>query len=66
MLTFTILRSPKTHRCYIYNKDYLRLAQCDTMNDVIDYFYSWCEELSCKSVVYTQTDDKDVIRVMMD
>lgn len=66
MLTFTILRSSKSHRCYIYNKDAVKLATCNTMNDVFDYFYSWCEELDFKSVIYTQTDDKNVIRVIMD
>lgn len=66
MLSFTILRSHNTKRCYVYNKDGLKLAQCATMNDVFDYFSSWCDALACKSVIYTQTDDKNVIRVMMD
>ena len=66
MLTFTILRSPKTHRCYIYSHDGSKLATCDTMNDVFDYFYGWCDAFACKSVIYTQTDDKNVIRAIMD
>lgn len=34
------------------------------MNAVFDYFYHWCDIFG-KSVIYTQTKDKDVIRVTM-
>ena len=65
MLFFTILRS-KSGCCYIYDKDGIKFDYCDSMNDVFDYFYSWCEELGCHSVIYSQTSDKNVIRVKMD
>lgn len=66
MLYFTILRSSKSNRCTIYNQYGTVLAECASMNAVFDYFYSWCGKLDCNSVVYSQTKDKNVIRVMMD
>lgn len=66
MLRFTILRSSKTPRVYIYNQYGSELSQCASMNEVFDYFYSWCDKLACKSVIYSQTNDKNVIRVEMD
>lgn len=66
MLKFTILRSSKTPRVYVYNQYGTELAQCATMNEVFDYFYNWCDKLACKSVSYAQTQDKNVICVTMD
>ena len=66
MLSFTILRSAKSERCTVYNQYGTELAQCASLNAVFDYFYSWCDKLACKSVIYSQTNDKNVIRVKMD
>lgn len=66
MLLFTLLRSSKTARVTIYNQYGTELAQCASMNDVFNYFYSWCEKLGFQSVIYSQTKVKNVIRVKMD
>lgn len=66
MLRFTLLRSSKNGRVTVYNQYGTELAQCESMNAVFDYFYSWSDKLACKSVTYSQTNDKNVIRVMMD
>lgn len=65
MLRFTLLRSSKTARVTVYNQFGTELAQCASMNEVFNYFYSWCDKLACESVIYSQTKDKNVIRVSM-
>lgn len=66
MLSFTLLRSSKSARVTVYNQYGTVLAECASMNDVFNYFYSWCDKLACESVNYSQTKDKNVIRVTMD
>ena len=66
MLSFTLLRSSKTNHVIIYNQYGTELAECASMNAVFDYFYNWCDKLACKSVTYSQTQDKNVIRVKME
>lgn len=66
MLTFSIFRSIKSDRVYIYDQNLIELAQCENMNAVFNYFYSLCEKASCNSVLYSQTKDKHIIHVILD
>lgn len=66
MLSFTILRSSKSGRCTVYNQYGTEFAKCASLNAVFDYFYNWCDKLACKSVIYSQTADKNIIRVKID
>lgn len=61
MFSRTILRSKTCF--FIYDKDGNKVDYCDSLDEVFDYFYSWCVELGCHSVIYKQTADKNVIRV---
>lgn len=66
MLTFSVIRSAKTGRIYIYNQTGAELAQCASMNEVFNYFYNWCVKFCSKSLTYSFTKSKDVLLVKMD
>ena len=66
MLTFSVIRSAKTGRVYIYNATGAELAQCETMNEVFNYFYNWSVKFCSKSLTYCFTKSKDVLLVKMD
>jgi len=66
MLTFSVIRSAKSGRFYIYNATGVELARCESMNAVFDYFYNWSVKFCSKSLTYSFTTSKDVILVKMD
>lgn len=66
MLTFSVIRSAKTGRIYIYNQTGAELAQCDSMKEVFNYFYNWSVKFCSKSLTYSFTKSKDVLLVKMD
>lgn len=61
MLSFTIIRSTKSARIFVYDQRGVPLAQFSSLSEVFNYFYTWCEKLNSESVTYTRTTDKHVI-----
>lgn len=66
MLSFTIIKSQKSTRYYIYNEFGSELAQSTSIEHCLIYFYKWCVKLACKSVTFTPTKDSNTILVKMD
>lgn len=66
MLSFTIIKSQKSTRYYIYNAFGTELAQATSLEQCLNYFYKWCVKLACKSVTFSPTRDVNVIFVKMD
>lgn len=61
MLSFTIIRSTKSDRIYVYDQHSIQLAQFSSLSEVFNYFYTWVEKLNSESVTFTRTTDKYVI-----
>lgn len=61
MLSFTIIRSSKSDRIYVYDQRSIQLAQFSSLSEVFNYFYNWVEKLNSGSVIFTRTTDKNVI-----
>lgn len=65
MQTFTLVRSDKSERVFIYNSDGTEIGQCVTSYGVFSYFSQLRKDLSCRSVTYSLTRDDNVILVKL-
>lgn len=66
MLTFSVIRSSKTGRVYVYNQTGAEVAQFASFNGVFNYFYDWSVKFCSKSLTYSFTTSKDVLLVKID
>ena len=65
MLSFTIIRSTKSSRIYVYDQHSIQMAQFSSLSEVFSYFYGWCEKMNQDAVTFTRTTDKNVILAKM-
>ena len=63
MVSYTIVRSSKTDRIYVYNRLSVKIAQCASMGDVFNFLMKCCRENVCKSVIFTPSIIEEVIFV---
>lgn len=65
MVSYTIVRSSKSDRIYVYNRFSVKIAQCASMGDVVNFLMKCCRGNVCKSVTFTPSVIEEVTFVTL-